>query len=148
MKIKLTSRWIACSRCPDGGGREIKLIGRGRTTIWRRKNRASLAFFPPVFPLHSLRTRIRLNSLLIIWTPRTCYKFMYVLEWMLHRLWKKSQRHFQSLNRNVSGKYPHSEQNKQSKYGKLYFIEHSSEYLSIWIFYLNSHTNPLYLRPF
>ena len=28
--------------------------------------------------------------------------------------------------------------NKQSKYGKLYFIEHSSEYLSIWIFYLNS----------
>ena len=32
--------------------------------------------------------------------------------------------------------------NKQSKYGKLYFIEHSSEYLSIWIFYLNSHTNP------
>ena len=27
---------------------------------------------------------------------------------------------------------------KQSKYGKLYFIEHSSEYLSIWIFYLNS----------
>ena len=38
--------------------------------------------------------------------------------------------------------------NKQSKYGKLYFIEHSSEYLSIWIFYLNSHTNPLYSRPF
>ena len=23
--------------------------------------------------------------------------------------------------------------NKQSKYGKLYFIEHSSEYLSIWM---------------
>ena len=38
--------------------------------------------------------------------------------------------------------------NKQSKYGKLYFIEHSSEYFSIWIFYLNSHTNPLYSRPF
>ena len=27
--------------------------------------------------------------------------------------------------------------NKQSKYVKLYLIEHSSEYLSIWIFYLN-----------
>ena len=32
--------------------------------------------------------------------------------------------------------------NKQSKYGKLYFIEHSSEYLSTWIFYLNSDTDP------
>ena len=29
--------------------------------------------------------------------------------------------------------------NKQSKYGKLYFIEHSNEDLSTWIFYLNSH---------
>ena len=38
--------------------------------------------------------------------------------------------------------------NKQSKYGKLYIIEHSSEYLFTWIFYLNSHTNPLYSRPF
>ena len=26
--------------------------------------------------------------------------------------------------------------------GKVYFIENSSEYLSSWIFYLNSHTNP------
>ena len=38
--------------------------------------------------------------------------------------------------------------NKQSKYGKLYFIEHCSDYLSIWIFSLNSYTNPLYSRPF
>ena len=36
--------------------------------------------------------------------------------------------------------------NKQSKYGKLYFIEHSSEYLSTWIFYLSSHTEILYIH--
>ena len=38
--------------------------------------------------------------------------------------------------------------NKQSKYCKLHFIEHSSEYLSTWIFYLNSHTNTSCSRPF
>ena len=38
--------------------------------------------------------------------------------------------------------------NKQSKYGKLYFIEHSSEYLSTWIFYLNSQTNLYILSHF
>ena len=38
--------------------------------------------------------------------------------------------------------------NKQIEYGKLYFIEHSSEYLSTWIFYLNSLTSSLYSRPF
>ena len=30
----------------------------------------------------------------------------------------------------------------------MYFIENPSEYLSSWIFYLNSHTNPLSSRPF
>ena len=36
--------------------------------------------------------------------------------------------------------------NKQSKYGELYFVEHSSEYLSTWIFYLNSDIQILYIH--